>query len=416
MVKKDSPIAKEYEDVAAMVDVGLSQKIADHGFDAFVPSDAPEDGITKKILEFDEATAQLGLGKLGSRLKKFVEACDLQHPNMRGLLASALDSSSDFSQRACEALEHARFAKENNLKKVIKLISNALNHQSEYKEFSKFFQFPPVRFIKDPKERAKRRHQKSWKSIDLRNIFRSGEDGWNSFSKTFRIYPRLSNFYEKDLEQSKAKMDKLQKQGLSSLAKVFKAQIDKVAQLKQEQHCGFYRVPLTHIALSLARMLDFDYKDGYSQILVPASHYKGHDFLVDGNEADEYWDRPLKKMGKLARNSNSFIYSPRTYPIHQFDVKSNRVEKILSQLESFHDMADRPVFDHFWVVCPGIEYPNSPLEGSWCIKTEGSVKKFSTQDQAFVALDKEMTRAGAMNPVLIGEMNGKCYFISYYND
>jgi len=99
------------------------------------------------------------------------------------------------------------------------------------------------------------------------------------------------------------------------------------------------------------------------------------------------------------------------------------MKHIIKSLEAFHDMQDRPVFDHYWVICPSVDYPHTTydLSGAGTTKhylifnDENKVQGFKSQEKAYNALDFMLTNNGSMNPVLLGEMNGKCYFISYWN-
>ena len=60
----------------------------------------------------------------------------------------------------------------------------------------------------------------------------------------------------------------------------------------------------------------------------------------------------------------------------------------MQHLEAFPELGGKPVFDHFLVVVPG-------LDGD-------------------MAHEKELISEGRIIPVLLGERDGKCYFISYW--
>jgi hypothetical protein len=112
---------------------------------------------------------------------------------------------------------------------------------------------------------------------------------------------------------------------------------------------------------------------------------------------------------------NSYSYEPRVYPLHEFsDILSSNIEKTIELLENFPDAGNKPIFDHFGIIVPGVSYP-APKQILYRFLDESkSVQSYVVREDALKALDKILIKGQYLYAILVGEKDGKCYFISYF--
>ncbi|MCK9458328.1 MAG: hypothetical protein M0R80_01640 [Proteobacteria bacterium] len=91
-------------------------------------------------------------------------------------------------------------------------------------------------------------------------------------------------------------------------------------------------------------------------------------------------------LGKMHGCSISSNYVPAAYPAHLLDLP-DRIKNAIGITENFPEAAGNPIFDYYIVVSPKIDTPGKLSES---------------------IADKSIC------PVLLGERDGKCYFISIF--
>ena len=91
------------------------------------------------------------------------------------------------------------------------------------------------------------------------------------------------------------------------------------------------------------------------------------------------------------------------------DLAPDGVRKIVDTLESFPEANGKPVFDHFGVIVPSVIYSESCFRDSI-----GLIRKIDDMQELSVLLDRSLVKTKSVIPVLIGERDNKCYFISLW--
>jgi hypothetical protein len=153
---------------------------------------------------------------------------------------------------------------------------------------------------------------------------------------------------------------------------------------KQESYYGFNRITMTNAAVILAKQHKYHFvrsANGGVLISIPSDYFtslsnKIYVFDALSLEVREY---ELPKSGFLN-------YVPRVYPLHNLVVPDS-MWKIIDCLERFPDADFRPIFDTYWVMFPG------------------------TEEEKY---DMYLLKQGIVCPILLGERDGKCFFISYW--
>ena len=95
-------------------------------------------------------------------------------------------------------------------------------------------------------------------------------------------------------------------------------------------------------------------------------------------------------------DSYFFIYEPKLYNFETYlDIApSKEMAKLFVELESFEPLNYKPAFDHYKVLVPSVQ-----------------IQDF-IQKQNF---EENLIKSNLMKSVVIGEKDGKCYFICYWN-
>ena len=97
---------------------------------------------------------------------------------------------------------------------------------------------------------------------------------------------------------------------------------------------------------------------------------------------------------------------------------TNNVRETISLLEAFPDAGGKPIFDHFGVIVPGISFPTTKIVNITTLYSfldeRGIVQSYSTREEAIKSLDLILIKNEYFHGVLVGEKDGKCFFISYF--
>jgi hypothetical protein len=75
---------------------------------------------------------------------------------------------------------------------------------------------------------------------------------------------------------------------------------------------------------------------------------------------------------------------------------TDTLRKIVTQLDHFPELEGKPLFDRHYLVVPSLKHGAEDLS-------------YATR----LAIDEAIINAGCVIPALVGERDGKCYFISY---
>jgi hypothetical protein len=360
--------------------------------------------------------------RFGRKLKEFVEAVDLSHPDISSLFEGCLGNQSDFGQDVLELLTLGEYAFSHNLTRVLpNLTKKVICQEKERRQCLRALGDPRencvhVRLLQEASLRDKARQKKSPQIIELGIITRKGDELWSALQGSFRTFVRGMPVYREEIENAERKAKRFKALGCSGLADEIDKSIDGFRVQVSECYHGFNRVTLTVTAVILAKAHGYmmstslsHWESGDRRCTIKVPKGKFYDF-----GADQEGYRGLTQQ--LRMSSSDYPYQPRAYPAHFLDnMVSEQTKKLMAHLDQFPETGGRPIFDHFIVIVPGVKYPVVGHDDYWRIRLpNGEIETFATGDLAAEALDMILLRKGYIHPVLLGERDGKCYFIDYW--
>lgn len=377
--------------------------------DSVTPDIACDIPLLTKILGCDSESIQLALGGFGERLKAFTHAVDLKHPHVKQLFEDMFaEDGSDFCQNVTELLDLAEFAREKKLTRVLSNMGGrVVGREKLCRAVIKTIDSPfnnrcRIRLLRTKDERDRVRAEKKIQTIDLTTVLKRGEEVWLSQPDNFSSFVRWETAYEDEIALATKKSQRYAKLGCTSMAKQVLSSIEQFKSQIHEAYYGFNRITMNSAAIVIAKFLGYKLKtywtvvDGdkrlYS-VIVPHSLFEGYKFEVE----------PLRECN----------YEPRVYPLHKLiHIASDSVKRIIDHLEAFPAVGGRAIFDNYAVVVPGIAYP---LDKHSINDIHGNKLEYTNKEDARQALDMNLIEGRYVTPVLLGERDGKCFFISYFD-
>lgn len=380
-------------------------------------SDIPE--LVLKLQNYDDQVIQIGLGDFGGKLKKFILQADLSHPEFPNAFDGILSDNQDFSLHCRELLSLANFVKQENLNLVLPLFNQFL--YKEYKTAIKKIEIPSVnrvnvRFLKDKEEREQIRCSKKMQIIDLQGIYKKGKSFWDAQPNHFSRFLRFDTGYQDELKKAEKKVKRYEELGCRALADEVQKTMDLFREHTKCNYFGFNRITMTTASVILAKSLGYVYVEDNSgdKIVVnrkaffnfnpePLIEYNPYVSIMNGINA--FTEKP----------QTPYDYEPRVYPYYEFaSIASEETQKIISHLENFPDVGNKPIFDHFGVIVPSVDFPLRKSDSFTFLDKSGILRVFDAREDATKNLDKMLIENKDMYPIIIGEKDGKCYFISYF--
>jgi hypothetical protein len=361
--------------------------------------------LLQKLSEIDDDLLKFTLGDFGTNFKSLIEKLDINHPDIINIFEGIVSDDNQFSKDCLELLLIGKFAKSKKLNNVIPVCGQQFIKSKVPRQIYKKIELPfnkrsYVRFLNDPQQRSELRCLKCMQTIDLLNIHKKTDDIWDSLPDSFAKFLRFNSAYEDDIFQAERKVARYEELGCTSLAGEIKKNIELLKENSQV-YFGFNRITMTNTALILAKSLNFKFEvettDSVEicKITVPRNIFS---FNFDPNFLED-----------------DFVFEPRVYPLHELmDIANDSVKKIIEVLENFPDAGNKPVFDHYGVVVPGIKFPLIKDELYTFFDESGVLRSYNERDEAVRSLDKILIKRGDLCPVILGERDGKCYFISYF--
>jgi hypothetical protein len=405
----------------------FSKRIAHHE----LPEKHDVPSLLCKIVECDDELVEFALGKVGQKLRSFAQNVDFQHPDIVSIFDGVIANDHLFSQECLELLVLGQFAREKNLQKIIPLLGKMITQESLSRNIIKKIDVPSnnrmhVRFIKDNKEREEIRMTKKMQIIDLQSVYKKGEDAWSVQPDSFKKFLRFDTAYEDDIAIAEKKSQRYKELGCLSLSDEIQKSIENFRDNMDQSYYGFNRITMTNAAFILAKSLGYNYSsqqeknysygnyNNESKINVDRGFFKKYNF--DVNHQISILPSVCQSSDFIAvAKLNSYSYEPRVYPLHEFsDILSSNIEKTIELLENFPDAGNKPIFDHFGIIVPGVSYP-APKQILYRFLDESkSVQSYVVREDALKALDKILIKGQYLYAILVGEKDGKCYFISYF--
>jgi hypothetical protein len=390
------------------------------------PVETPEQTeipLLTRILECDPESVELALGKFGQKFRAFVEAVDSQHPHVKSLFEEMFADDSEFCQEVTELLELAEFAIQKKLTKVLtniggKIVTREKLCRAVIKTIdSPFNNRCRIRLLRTREDRDKVRADKRTQPIDLGTVTKKGEEVWASQPDSFDNFIRFSTAYQEEIALAEKKALRYEKLGCTGLGKQIRDSIELFKTQVHEVYYGFNRITMTNAAVILAKSLKYKLIATWPQekrtykIFVPGSVFAGYDFEVDPSYVP--YMTSTGEPVKVKRANESFEYEPRVYPIHKlWHIAPPSVVKIIDHLEAFPKACGKAIFDSYAVVVPGVAYPRGDTLS--IIGVDGTKQDFNSREETVQALDIALIQKNYITPVLLGEKDGKCFFVSFF--
>lgn len=395
----------------------------------FVPS------LLTKIVEADDDLLDFTLGAIGQKLRLFAEHVDFQHPEITLIFDGLIADDQVFAQECIELLELGKFARENSFSRIVPYLGRVITEESLSRAIIRKIDTPKnnrmhVRLLANPIERQEIRMTKRVQTIDLQGVYKKGEEIWNVQPDSFKKFLRFDTAYEDDIKIAEKKAKRYEELGCSSLASEVLRSIDVFRQHMEQAYYGFNRITMTTAALILAKSSCYNFWPASdithstygtfrkeATILVPRAHFGKYNFDPEANITFQcHLSHLIGSPIFTQKQQVDYVYEPRVYPLHELnDIASDGIKETIKILESFPDAGNKPIFDHFGVLVPGIQFPFFKDNLYSFIDENGIVNSYKNKDEASKALDRMLVKNGHLHPIIVGERDGKCYFICYFS-
>jgi hypothetical protein len=358
------------------------------------------------------------------RFYNFFSEIDVDHPHLEELFSPILDDLNGMYDlyvalnelNKCRPtdldlfFEFCRYIKTKNrwfevLKKIDSPSVNLLN----------------MRFVSCNKKRNNLRQNKKVQSISLSTLLSRDFSEWQNVSSNFDFFHINGKHYETYLSKAKLKASAYDKLGCQFLGDEVRKNAKTFENLYGVTNHGFRRITMTLTAAILAKTHSYEYAPLKSTSSVASINvFKSKCFLeILNNIVNLYCSQVAANDGVIDHSllkplsyseselypplytiTDSCEYSPRSYPLHDFwPLASKKVKNIIELLESHPATGGRAIFDSYRVITP-----------SFLLKFPGSHAQLSKKLTDFV-----LTISKIINPIIIGEKNGKCYFVSCWH-
>lgn len=325
-----------------------------------------------EIVSVPEEVIEKIFGETGIELKKFANEIDFDHPHICDVMNGIFAISDEFSDTFIQLLELGKLACEKKYDLAVahfpKIFRRLCLDKKMVKSPNLAKQF--VRLLKDADSRNKFREQKKIETIEL--SFAKSELLWHGLPTDFTMYARYSDAYIGILSEAKQKAEKYKSLGCEILYDEIQKSISEFEDSFVYSYHGFHRLKMTEAAIILAKFHGFVLEKITEKSFITIKNFQFNCF-----------DLPDHRQ----RRAEAFVYQPHAIPLGHMTWLPDSVVDIIQHLEHFPEINNKPVFDHFVFVCP---------------KVNGMAKKV-----------KELVEEGIFMPILLGEKDGKCYFICH---
>jgi hypothetical protein len=380
--------------------------------------------LFQMVLAYEPEVVSAALGKLGERLRDFLESVDIDHPDLGNAFEGVFTEELQVECR--ELLQLAAYARSEKLhilpniwKIFSKEISKDVLRKLEAPEINRLH----VRFIKDREVRDSIRASKRMQIIDLRTVTKKGDEIWQAQPSSLRNFVRFDMAYQDELAKVEKKAKRYMDLGCTGLYGEIMKTVEAFRQQIQESYYGFNRITMTGAAVILAKSLNYSLHQPF--LMAEFTTKREYRIVVERNFFQDYWFDLADPMDSVPiitgtgsavyhrHRSDPLAYEPRLYPLHEWRHEAPlEVACIFNQLENFYEAGGKPIFDHFMIVVPGVRYPSEAAPGFRDMT--GKTVMFPSVEDAKRAFDIALTQAGFFCPILVGEKDGKCYFICYW--
>lgn len=357
---------------------------------------------------------------IGPALKAFAESADTSHPVFNDVFAADGFNPKTFVSTLREILEVAALAGERT--QAMQMMRAAFCQQKAYRPLRNLICNPPARCWSTREARDAARLKKEQKQIDLRKVFE--ERRITDMPGSLLGFVRLSDAAERLAKENRRRAEQMNALGLASMSATFTRRNQQTASAAKERYCGFTRMKMGEAAAVAAKFHGAKSAPANPRAIYYSRAAFAKPFWLDSDRAYAVDDHGKGRgFGKLLQLNGwhvpeSFMVTPRAYPLCKFGLPaSEHAAAVVAAVEEHADAGGRALFDHYWVVVPGVHLPPDGFtrNGRWMVRSGDRVAVYDAQPEAHKAIDTQMVRDGLLHPVLLGEHQGKCYFLTIFS-
>lgn len=382
-------IESAQKDILASIHVGVRTTPCEEG------------GILWELACVDEKTACLAFGKLGEQLREFSLAIDRQHPDLRSICSGELAPGGNLSNRLCEILELCKYAQSRGMTESLPFLRKASGYglPKELKSIDSPRKSNRwIRFLLEGQEELRKTKKSQEVSINRDRLVSM----WNGAPDDFSLFMRYDEQYRKEVAVAEEQAKRYEQLGCPSNARIIREEINKFVDKFSNCHYGFHRITVMETVIILAKMYGAELQ--VEKLQLGSSEPPYIEFAQIAS-----WD--LERFVRDGIESRSLSPSPIAYgatvfPIHYMPFPSENMEEVVNHLDHCPGFGGRAVFDHLLVV-----WPRADLSARFELGPKQDSRVWDVfQEEAYDCLLRERK----LVPVLLGERDGKCYFICYW--
>lgn len=376
----------------------------------------------RQISEAPDEQVKACLGDLGKKLKRFARRVNLEHPDLEIFVDNLPKCAVEIFKTSAEILNSGDVQNDE--------LAFSLKYGDEGKVFLRAILQPRTRLLLDVSDRTNQRSVKKHpKNVGLKALLSAGENAYFGQAENFNRFARGSKIGYEELDQLDERQAKFRSMNMQEIADSYSKRM-KSLQETLADYFGFHRLKPDEAAVTLARLHGFKWSENGS-IVVPNKFFGEFHFwtekdTVDSTSTDVKTEAIKKSLilnTRFAVNGSStsnFHYQARMYPLPNFLTPPSSVREIINKVESFSALGNNPFFDYLWVLVPSININHPFLRHhkeveEWSILNNKEEVLFSNSMEASMFLDKKLVENKIVYPIVIGERDGKCYFLAMYS-
>ena len=369
------------------------------------------------IHDTSERLFRFGFGDFGVSLHRAVKSLDLTHPEVASVFDGVFAREDEFNSSLVQIMSIVQYAMDSELDLLFPSLGEAFMRDRFDKGVAKKIDKRNcnkchVRLLRDEEERERIRLSKKMQVIDLQGVYKKGNEIWNAQPEDFMSFLRFDSAYDGEIRKAERKMRRYQEIGCSTLAEEIGRNIQNFVETMEQTYYGFNRITMTNAAIVLAKMHGFVFTPsssinagGYQTQTDPQIHVE-RDFFSDYN-----FDPTFVILGSSYNGVYKHLYEPKVYPFHELrHLASGRTMEVIDRLENFPEANGKPIFDHYGVIVPSIQYKLNYINDG-----DGIIQNFIESHEASRTLDKILIEKKIIYPVIVGERDGKCFFICHWD-
>lgn len=352
----------------------------------------PRKNCLRKIRSKREDFLESIFGEFGVRLKHFSLLVNLDHK----LCVLEENDYIDQILTTCEFMVEMDF--DQLLDQIKKEIVSKVGKQPEFKRIGNpRINGQYIRFLGSRADRDDLRKNKIVHTVELSSFYKKSNWSWSAQPSDFSLYKRFDNSYQKELKKVRQKAEQYLQLGCKELYEGIAETIIDTEAVFNDSYLGFHRITMTNASVIAAKL------HGYACHKLEINNSNPNQKTFISASLNSFPNFPLVKY--TVYSPNSFMYKPRVYPYYEMQaVAPPQVTNLIEHLEDCAYL-NGAAFDHYMVLIPSIDY---------CKETIDIASENNQDIEVVKYLDMELIRKEHLVPILLGERDGKCYFLSYW--